>query len=65
MTDNGSARSDNGVRDIDAEIKADTMKAAWGTFVTLLLGAGAAVVGGLLASSGLPKTKSVEAHTTV
>jgi hypothetical protein len=52
------------VRDVDEQIKSDTMKAAWGTFVTLLLGLGAATIGGMLGGSGLPKTKTGEVHPT-
>src|SRR6185369_1865364 len=62
---NGNVRDANGnVRNIDEEIKSDTMKAAWGTFVTMLLGLGAATVGGMLGGSGLPKTKTGDTHPT-
>jgi hypothetical protein len=62
---NGNVRDANGnVRNIDDEIKADTEKAAWGTFVTLILGLGAATIGGMLGGSGLPKTKTGDTHPT-
>jgi len=48
--------------ELNAQIKSDTMKAAWGTYVTLLLGLGAATVGGMLGGAGLPHTKSTEIH---
>jgi hypothetical protein len=46
-------------RSAQEEVREATMKAAWGTFITLLLGMGAATLGGLLGGKGLPKEKEM------